>query len=886
MFHNAQNFSVNGGNFYNQQNTYHFHSNNQNGIALLLDASTPEAAVDSVERNYTPRCFPGTREQYIEDITNWATSSSIYRPQIYWMKGPAGVGKSSIAQTSAMKVQEVGCLGAAFFFSINGRRNDHKRLFPSLAHQLSTVLLDYRNIVNEQVLIDSTVFNKTMRAQFWFLIAGPLRKLNELGKKVPRMSIFIDGLDECKDKDAQVEIIEIIAESIQGKSTPFQWAIFSREEPRISSTFDLPKISLYCHVIYLPISRDTDKEIEAYLRGEFKNILRRRFGSLTLSYPWPREEDIRKLVDAAAGLFAFAATIVRFIGSYSHSGFEKALQAVLDTIVNPCPHSFPVFANLDRLYTLILQGVPADITSPTNLLLFRMSQHRQSPIPFVVSTLCNRLDISEAAFKSICCYLHAVLVYHAPPVETPEMFALDLRSYLEQDFSLESNTTLHNQLKQSSGTIGFLHKSFYDFLRDPNRSGSVFNPGIVMTRQLLHHYHQHLRFACLYVARSSRLELVSDAGALQVDPSLFLSWPTGSKLFDSWLALYSFCLYSGPLTGHNTALPFCLYRCMVYLPGEVMEEIDFRKALVALGMTRTREWHYQSFVGDFHNGEGVTFHCCKQDIYNKYGISLLQMALDAKRLDIVTPFRPDHTPSVFMSAQSSSSLSKLGRHHGLHTVGIGKKSVIWYWEYDEKNDCYYEFQTLGYTKAMRIFQSEKYKMWNESWVPPPQLLEENPAETNAPTPSSLASSSTDPVKPLPTSPSTPTLSVIAEESSAKDGSNTSTTRKTAPAATSRSNANANSNACTVTTNQQTPCNGSATPRALVPVNQSGSRPQKNKRPLVYLSTELVVKFGLEISQLDIDTIGTHQDDEIKIDPIVMDSSSALIIVLCRHASLM
>ncbi|KAJ3565696.1 hypothetical protein NP233_g7468 [Leucocoprinus birnbaumii] len=754
MFREAHNFSINNSNFESQQSTFQLHGNNHInigpsdyhgtpavgipsstegsalGMALLLDASTPEASVDSVERNYKPRCFPGTREQYIEDITNWATSSGVDRLPIYWMKGPAGVGKSSIAQTSAMKVQEVGCLGAAFFFSINGRRNDHNRFFPSLAHQLSTVLLDYRNIVNERVLIDSTVFKKTMRAQFQSLIAGPLQKLKELGKEAPRMSIFIDGLDECKDKDAQAEIIEIIAESVQVQSTPFQWAIFSREEPRITSTFDLPEISPRCHVIYLPISRDTDKEIEAYLRGEFKNILCRRLGNIPLSTPWPTDEDIQKLIDAAAGLFAYAATIVRFIDSHSYSRFRETLQAILDNILNPRPHSLPVFANLDSLYTLILQGIPTDVASSAKLLLYWMSGGSPSSSFFVLAD-CNALGISEAAFKSICCYLHAVIVYYVPQVETSDMFAPG-HPYLEQSLPLESNTALLLQLHQSGGTVKFHHRSFYDFLGDPNRSGSVFDRNDIRAQRLLRYYHQHLQVAPLYVVRGSKLELASDAPAS--DPSSLLSWPSGSKSLNSFLVLHTFCQCSGIFTGEHSTLPFCLKLIMKHLPVEAMEEFDFHKSLVGRGMIREREWDYESCPGEyFQYGEGVVFQCSKQEYYNQLGVSLLQMALEIEKLKIVNPFHPHCDPSVSMSTQSASSLSKLDRRHGLHSIGSGEKSVIWYWEYDEENNRYYEFRTLDYAKAIRILQSEKYKMWNNSWVLPPQLLEEDPVETNVPT---------------------------------------------------------------------------------------------------------------------------------------------------------
>ncbi|KAJ3566442.1 hypothetical protein NP233_g7003 [Leucocoprinus birnbaumii] len=222
----AHDIVITGGKFIGQQN-YHININ-RSGINMLLVASAPEAAVDAVECDYAPSCFPGTREQYIQDITNRATSNNTNeQPPIYWMNGPAGVGKYAIAQTSALKVKDAGYLGAAFFFSINGRQSDHTRLFPSLAYQLSAVLLGYCSIVNKRVLTDPTVFQKTIKAQFEFLIVEPIQHLKELGKEVSRRTIYIDGLDKCKNKDAQADIITIIALSVQAQSTPFQWVIFS-----------------------------------------------------------------------------------------------------------------------------------------------------------------------------------------------------------------------------------------------------------------------------------------------------------------------------------------------------------------------------------------------------------------------------------------------------------------------------------------------------------------------------------------------------------------------------------------------------------------------------------------------------------------------------------
>ena len=83
-----------------------------NGIDILYEASDPGTAFDS-QGHYDRRCFPGTREQYIADITNWVTESANPPSSMYWMRGPAGVGKSAIAQTCAKKLKETGHLGAA-----------------------------------------------------------------------------------------------------------------------------------------------------------------------------------------------------------------------------------------------------------------------------------------------------------------------------------------------------------------------------------------------------------------------------------------------------------------------------------------------------------------------------------------------------------------------------------------------------------------------------------------------------------------------------------------------------------------------------------------------------------------------------------------------------
>jgi len=299
------------------------------GIDILYEASDPGAAFDS-QGHYDRRCFPGTREQYIADITNWVTQSVDRPSSMYWMRGPAGVGKSAIAQTCAEKLKDTGHLGAAFFFTVK-KYDNPLRLFTSIAFQLTTALPDYHAAVNERISKDRSLVEKKMPSQFGSLIVEPIQELEKQGKRVQAKAVFIDGLDECAGRDEQAEIIKIIASSVRERSTPFYWVIFSRAEPRIILTFNQDSIASVTHSVELPISREADGEIEMYLRGGFKNILEQQdFPELSSS--WPTDNDIWILVKAAAGLFAHPAAVLRHVAYPADSQFRERLQFVLDSL--------------------------------------------------------------------------------------------------------------------------------------------------------------------------------------------------------------------------------------------------------------------------------------------------------------------------------------------------------------------------------------------------------------------------------------------------------------------------------------------------------------------------------------------------------------------------
>jgi len=470
------------------------------GIDILYEASDPGATFDS-KHHYDRRCFPGTREQYIVDITNWVTESANSPSSIYWMRGPAGVGKSAIAQTCAEKLKETGHLGAAFFFTVN-KHSDPLCLFTTIAYQLATMLPDYRTSVDERISRDKTLVEKKIASQFRSLIVEPIQELEKQGKRIQPRVIFIDGLDECAGKDVQVEIIEIIASSVRERSTPFHWAIFSRAEPRIVSAFKQDNIASIAHCIELPISREADGEIEMYLRGGFKNILQKQNFRQLLSL-WPTDNDIATLVDAADGLFAHPAAVLRHVAYPRDSQFRERLQSVLDSLSGAGKQeSTSGLSQLDVLYVHIMEQIPEHNLLSAQFLLSYSRANWNADTRWYVSLPCCVFRISECTLRDICHHLHAVISYEPPlsPLSSINT-RIDLtRPCYDQGQWFRLDRSIRNHLNTVYGTFSFYHKSFYDFLHDPTRSGSfcVNTPAIYckfLARLIECHHHYASSYA-------------------------------------------------------------------------------------------------------------------------------------------------------------------------------------------------------------------------------------------------------------------------------------------------------------------------------------------------------------------------------------------------------
>ncbi|KAF9439498.1 hypothetical protein P691DRAFT_715803, partial [Macrolepiota fuliginosa MF-IS2] len=290
----------------------------------------PDAFHDSSALHPPPSCHPGTRHDFIDTITSWGLGTSQHTEPILWMYGPAGVGKSAIAQTCSEGLAERDKLGATLFFSrsvSSNKRDDPHRLFPSLAYQIATKYDAYGDILDHRIHKDPTLVAKSIKEQFQELLVKPFSQLGaDTAGVVEGLVVIIDGLDECgKGPGMHCDIIEVIAASARSQTTPFRWVFFSRPETHIVGSFTADDIHPSTYQLEIRVSRDIDNEITLYLMDGLRKIQQRN----GLPDSWVSERNIGVLVNLSGGLYIYAATVIRFVGSHELLGPVDQLRAVL-----------------------------------------------------------------------------------------------------------------------------------------------------------------------------------------------------------------------------------------------------------------------------------------------------------------------------------------------------------------------------------------------------------------------------------------------------------------------------------------------------------------------------------------------------------------------------
>lgn len=268
-------------------------------------------------------CHPGTRVDLLHQIQDWAQHSN--SKSIFWLRGMAGTGKSTISRTFAEWLAGQSHLGnvdigASFFFKRGeGDRGSASRFFSTIVRELILKVPGLDALIAEVVNSDPLIFDKALGEQFDKLIYQPLQKLSIQTNYARTLVIVVDALDECeKERDTRT-ILKLWSQIPQ--ITTIRLRLFLTSRPELPIRLGFKDMSANIHldmVLHDAVPRTTiEHDIFVYLQDAFLQIRSDHSAdtiSATVLYlNWPGEQVIRDLVELAVPLFIVAATVIRFV---------------------------------------------------------------------------------------------------------------------------------------------------------------------------------------------------------------------------------------------------------------------------------------------------------------------------------------------------------------------------------------------------------------------------------------------------------------------------------------------------------------------------------------------------------------------------------------------
>ncbi|RYP37567.1 hypothetical protein DL767_002875 [Monosporascus sp. MG133] len=306
--------------------------------------SLPEAAFNAASRQHTPSCLENTRRNILEQIEEWVDSDGEKR--IYWLKGMAGTGKSTIALTVARKYAKLRRLGASFFFSRGGGDLASAAKFAgTVAAQLADTSPELKKHIYNAIASSPRIRALGLFDQWEKLVLGPLARLDKNVFPLP-IVIVVDALDECDSEDDVSLLIQCLAAATAVESTRLRVFVTSRPDQPVNLGFG--GISQDTHRDF--ILHDIEQSIvDQDLFHFYKDRLTRTAKRFGLDNRIHSDETIRFLVEKSSGLFIHAATVCRFM----HEGGQLANERLSLVTVAESALTKPE-KELDKMYTTVL----------------------------------------------------------------------------------------------------------------------------------------------------------------------------------------------------------------------------------------------------------------------------------------------------------------------------------------------------------------------------------------------------------------------------------------------------------------------------------------------------------------------------------------------------
>ncbi|KAF7376837.1 WD40 repeat-like protein [Mycena sanguinolenta] len=237
-------------------------------------------------------CTPNTRENLLDHLEAWALDPVVRtEDSVFWLSGMAGTGKSTIAYTLCGRLRACGRLGASFFCSRNEEQTrSRKFIIPTIIGQLVSA---YKPLVD--VLRDAPLrlLDPVPNDHINELLVGPWSAAWQPKRQAP-LVIVIDALDEIEDNQGADFIEQLISSLSRTPLCGLKFLLTSRPHP------DIKKSCVQLRARF---------RLEEIKPSEVKEDIRR-----FLCEQLPHlEKELDPVVEESAGIFIYAATVVRHL---------------------------------------------------------------------------------------------------------------------------------------------------------------------------------------------------------------------------------------------------------------------------------------------------------------------------------------------------------------------------------------------------------------------------------------------------------------------------------------------------------------------------------------------------------------------------------------------
>ncbi|KAG9105144.1 hypothetical protein FRC07_009574, partial [Ceratobasidium sp. 392] len=396
-------------------------STNENRAAQTERTSTKLRELKPVDlAGYDPerQCVAGTRTVILDELTDWARRSDP-GSCFAWIRGHAGLGKSSIATSLCLRLNDQHVLASSFFCKRDNQElRDPRRVLTTIVYGLALRWEPYKVAVVAAIQEDPELHSRHLQPLYDLLIAKPLHRIAQDKPSLGVLTVVVDALDECGDASTRRQLL-LCLRSMSQYGPWLRVLVTSRPDLDIQEFFKTGEADWFMQ--YDLAEHDASTDIRFYVQNTLRDI--------ALTDDWPSDAS-DQIAHRASGLFIWARTACRFI----IDGIDRPKRLEL-LLANSR------LADIDSLYATAIKNSGLDAAEDNRTCMLQC-------LGAVVVT-STQAPLSAANL--------AALLKDRIPRRVLERVLQSLSSVLYVDLKLD-------------GAIRISHPSFMDYLIDPKRS--------------------------------------------------------------------------------------------------------------------------------------------------------------------------------------------------------------------------------------------------------------------------------------------------------------------------------------------------------------------------------------------------------------------------------